>query len=695
VSHSARGLVLQGYFRIREARRGSSVTARPPALLGARRPTGIAQASAAPDPGVPRPDLLPAAMRLARIAQPRPAPALDRALRLPGMGRLRPGLASVAQPMRGDAVSTTPLPDAQLRLIGSGTPIDPGARRAIESFFGEDFSGVRVYQGAAAPSIGALAFTLGEAIYFAPGLYDPHSRDGIELLGHELTHVVQQREGRVHNPYRDGIAIVQDPALETEADLVGRQLAEALWSRPGTAPAAARHRPRFPSTPAQPKRIDSPVRASSALRPRAATSPAAGGRAPPGVHPDPRIAQPRSAWPGLPQRAAGLARRVAQRMESSGGSGDPPFNPFGNNPFNNNPFSNNPFGNNPFNNNPFGQGTSTPGPMAPDQLVNYRPRVVEVGCGDGGLAGYLRGLIDPGTLATNDFVATDAVSPTGHSDVCSFSIAAGVPSFHSVSANALENYFRPESIEIIISANPFGYGLSLEDDRNYYSSAHHDWRFLRSAMQVLRPGGCIIMLVQSNLVYDYLDHVAHSGVDIAEALQGLYDHNTSVFGTDVVAGGQRGGRGRGRGRGHRGRGRGTFDVDRSGKSRLGKLTVSNRYGPRGFTHLLDICATPFQCPSGACVFTPMFQLVAPPQGVTFRAFDDERATRADIRGFNVQLVLIKNWFDEDFPPVPVFGGFPHYELLTRYLLPHGWSPRPLDWDDSDIEWDERKKLEEK
>ncbi|HET9627076.1 MAG TPA: DUF4157 domain-containing protein [Kofleriaceae bacterium] len=34
-------------------------------------------------------------------------------------------------------------------------------------------------------------------MYFAPGLYDPTTRAGVERLGHELTHVVQQRDGRV------------------------------------------------------------------------------------------------------------------------------------------------------------------------------------------------------------------------------------------------------------------------------------------------------------------------------------------------------------------------------------------------------------------------------------------------------------------------------------------------------------------
>ena len=45
--------------------------------------------------------------------------------------------------------------------------------------------------------IGAQAYTTGSDIHFAPGQYDPHSPAGQEVLGHELWHVVQQKEGRV------------------------------------------------------------------------------------------------------------------------------------------------------------------------------------------------------------------------------------------------------------------------------------------------------------------------------------------------------------------------------------------------------------------------------------------------------------------------------------------------------------------
>ena len=40
-----------------------------------------------------------------------------------------------------------------------------------------------------------LGVTLGHRIYLRPGAYDPGSADGIELLGHELVHVRQYRDG--------------------------------------------------------------------------------------------------------------------------------------------------------------------------------------------------------------------------------------------------------------------------------------------------------------------------------------------------------------------------------------------------------------------------------------------------------------------------------------------------------------------
>ena len=122
-------------------------------------------------------------------------------------GLVLQGYFRAVQRRTSTGVSTTRLPPGHVRAIGEGRPLEPKLRHAAEQFFHADFSGVRVHVGTAAPAIGALAFTLGDQLHFAPGLYDPTTRKGMELLGHELTHVVQQRDGRVENPYGAGISV--------------------------------------------------------------------------------------------------------------------------------------------------------------------------------------------------------------------------------------------------------------------------------------------------------------------------------------------------------------------------------------------------------------------------------------------------------------------------------------------------------
>jgi hypothetical protein len=106
-----------------------------------------------------------------------------------------------------------------------GWPLPRDIQAKMERALGASFSDVRVHVGPQAAAIGAVAFTWGANIHFAPGQYNPHTSQGQILLGHELVHVVQQRAGRVTNPFGDGVAVVQDDLLEAEADRLGRQAA--------------------------------------------------------------------------------------------------------------------------------------------------------------------------------------------------------------------------------------------------------------------------------------------------------------------------------------------------------------------------------------------------------------------------------------------------------------------------------------
>lgn len=108
-----------------------------------------------------------------------------------------------------------------LRQKSGGYPLPDQVRAKMEAAFGMDFSDVRVHVGHEATSIGAIAYTWGTNIHFASGQYNPHTIQGQKLLGHELWHVVQQKSGRVKNPFGGGVAVVQDHALEAEADRMG------------------------------------------------------------------------------------------------------------------------------------------------------------------------------------------------------------------------------------------------------------------------------------------------------------------------------------------------------------------------------------------------------------------------------------------------------------------------------------------
>jgi hypothetical protein len=118
---------------------------------------------------------------------------------------------------------------AEVRFVPRrGSPLPEALRRSAEALLHEDLSDVRVHVSSAPGRVGAVAFTTGSDIYFAPRRYDPGSPEGLRLLGHELTHVVQQRRGRVQNPHGYGVAVVKDPLLEAEADGMGRALQRAF-----------------------------------------------------------------------------------------------------------------------------------------------------------------------------------------------------------------------------------------------------------------------------------------------------------------------------------------------------------------------------------------------------------------------------------------------------------------------------------
>ena len=110
---------------------------------------------------------------------------------------------------------------------GGGNSMPKAVRSKMENSFGTSFSDVNIQTNSAqAKSIGALAYTQGNNVHFAPGQYNPESAPGQALLGHELTHVIQQRAGRVPVPHQSkGAPINADTSLEKEADDMGAKAA--------------------------------------------------------------------------------------------------------------------------------------------------------------------------------------------------------------------------------------------------------------------------------------------------------------------------------------------------------------------------------------------------------------------------------------------------------------------------------------
>ncbi len=175
-----------------------------PATAAPVRPASAASAMDAIRARAPRPELLPA----------RPA-AVQRAV-------------DAGRPASPRAAAVTLLGPQILQLSPGGEPLPSAVRHRMETLLGADLSEVRIHQGAQPAAIGAVAFTAGSDIYFAPGHYRPTEPAGQRLLTKQLTYVLQQRAGLARNPHGRGMVLVRDPALDAQAEQLGE-----LASRPG------------------------------------------------------------------------------------------------------------------------------------------------------------------------------------------------------------------------------------------------------------------------------------------------------------------------------------------------------------------------------------------------------------------------------------------------------------------------------
>src|SRR6476469_9664665 len=123
---------------------------------------------------------------------------------------------------------------------GGGSPLTPDVKEEMQGRLGHDFSDVRVHNDSraheSAQSVNAHAYTVGSNVVFQRDKYDPGSAAGQHMLAHELTHVVQQRNGPVDGTDAGGGVKVSDPSDRFEREAVAN--ADRVMSAPAPAVAA-------------------------------------------------------------------------------------------------------------------------------------------------------------------------------------------------------------------------------------------------------------------------------------------------------------------------------------------------------------------------------------------------------------------------------------------------------------------------
>ncbi|MFE9751328.1 DUF4157 domain-containing protein [Saccharothrix saharensis] len=142
-----------------------------------------------------------------------------------------------------------------------GAPLDAGVREDMESRFGQDFGDVRVHTGGAAhesaKSVNAQAYTVGSNIVFQNDGYDPSSASGRHVLAHELTHVVQQRNGPVDGTDAGGGVKVSDPSDRFEREASSN--ADRVMATPAAPAATAATAVQREEVPAEDEIEDGPT----------------------------------------------------------------------------------------------------------------------------------------------------------------------------------------------------------------------------------------------------------------------------------------------------------------------------------------------------------------------------------------------------------------------------------------------------
>jgi hypothetical protein len=116
--------------------------------------------------------------------------------------------------------------EAEIRAgAASGAPLPLGVRRFMEPRFRADFSKVRVHTGekaaALSSEVNARAFAVGNQLYFGKDQFRPESREGKELIAHELTHTIQQGSAVQRS---EAVAVTQTAPVQLQRGVVDEAL---------------------------------------------------------------------------------------------------------------------------------------------------------------------------------------------------------------------------------------------------------------------------------------------------------------------------------------------------------------------------------------------------------------------------------------------------------------------------------------
>jgi uncharacterized protein DUF4157 len=95
---------------------------------------------------------------------------------------------------------------------GGGSPLSDGLKGEMEGRLGGDFSDVKVHTDSkatdSARAVQANAYTVGNDVVVRSDRWSPSTEEGKKTIAHELTHVMQQREGPVEGTSTgDGVSV--------------------------------------------------------------------------------------------------------------------------------------------------------------------------------------------------------------------------------------------------------------------------------------------------------------------------------------------------------------------------------------------------------------------------------------------------------------------------------------------------------